>query len=1049
MVEVPSWNGNFPALTDEGNGFGSITLTTTGSIQGIQFVKADATGYTSSVWNSQIQAQGFAKAYFNTADDKWYKESTFATEILAPVLDDIYYVVGSEGMIGENWSWNTDNGLMAETAEGVQAVTFSRIPDGTYEFKIVQDPKDFGWDNQIVDDALKSNNGNMAVTAANGVNDITITLDVATKAVTATVVKSPINGADVAEMIAALPEVDAITLADEESVAAVEAAYEGLSDDEKANVSNYEVLVALRAKLDELQQAADDAANVILHFENVLAWETVNAYAFDYIGQLLGDWPGEEISANASNEGWYSFKLTSATDFTVIFTGSGNQTANIPIVVGEGITEVWITMTGDLEEPDAFGNALYEIVVSDEAPEGWIDENPSDDPVTPEESGKFYFDNSITQWEEVYVWAWVSNDDLWAINNGFMSWPGLALEIDEATGYYVYECAEVVDGINVMFNNAGKGELINDESIYAACPGMVFVPEGIDEDGRWYGSWEDIPSDDPVEPEEPVTPGESGTFYFDNSVTQWDEVCVWCWVTGDDMWSLDNGFEAWPGIALERDAVTGYYIYECAEVVDGINVMFHNAGQGEQINDESANAASVGKVFVPEGIDEGGKWYGSWEDVIEKDDEVIDIADDSEVILDKAEYTYDGTTKTPTVTVKVAGNTLVEGVDYAIAYNENVNAGTATVTITGMGKYVGEVTKTFEIKAAQITEVTLDKTEYTYDGKAKNPTVTVKANGKVLVADTDYTTEYRNNKNVGIATVRVTGKGNYTRIIEKDYKINPSAIKNFTYSARSSSAVALKWTKNVNATGYVIEQYKSGKWVEIKKITKNTTTSYKVTDLSASTANKFRIKAYCKAVGNNMLYSSYTTKTVNTLPSGVKNFTYSARSSSAVVLKWTKNTSATGYVIEQYKSGKWVKIKTITKNSTVSYKVTGLKASTANKFRIKAYKSYGKTNLYSGYVTKSVNTLPAGVKNFTYSARTKNTITLKWAKNTSATGYVVEQYKNGKWVKVKTITKNSTVSYKVSGLKKATSYKFRIKAYKSYGKTKLYSGYVTKTIKTK
>jgi hypothetical protein len=62
---------------------------------------------------------------------------------------------------------------------------------------------------------------------------------------------------------------------------------------------------------------------------------------------------------------------------------------------------------------------------------------------------------------------------------------------------------------------------------------------------------------------------------------------------------------------------------------------------------------------------------------------------------------------------------------------------------------------------------------------------------------------------------------------------------------------------------------------------------------------------------------------------------------------------------------------------------------------------------------------------------------------------VIEQYKNGKWVKIKTVSKNSTVSYKVSGLKKATSYKFRIKAYKSYGSTKLYSGYVSKTIKTK
>ena len=50
---------------------------------------------------------------------------------------------------------------------------------------------------------------------------------------------------------------------------------------------------------------------------------------------------------------------------------------------------------------------------------------------------------------------------------------------------------------------------------------------------------------------------------------------------------------------------------------------------------------------------------------------------------------------------------------------------------------------------------------------------------------------------------------------------------------------------------------------------------------------------------------------------------------------------------------------------------------------------------------------------------------------------------------IKTITKNSTVSYKVTGLKKATSYKFRIKAYKQDGSSKLYSPYTTKTISTK
>ena len=439
---------------------------------------------------------------------------------------------------------------------------------------------------------------------------------------------------------------------------------------------------------------------------------------------------------------------------------------------------------------------------------------------------------------------------------------------------------------------------------------------------------------------------------------------------------------------------------------------------------------------------------------------------DVSVLMDCSDVVYDGIEKVPLVVVKLDEQNLVEGKDYIVTYINNIDVGTATVIVEGKGNYIGKVEKTFVINPSSVKSLT-------YSTRSSSA-VALKWNANQYV--TGYIIEQytdgewiviKDITDVATVSCKVTGLSAsttykfrikaYSAIGDNRYyseytgmSVNtlPSGVKNFTYSARSSSAVALKWAKNTSANGYVIEQYKSGKWVAIKTITSNATVSYKVTGLSASTTCKFRIRAY-KTYGTSKLYSGYVSKTVNTLPSGVKSFTYSARSSSAVVLKWTKNTSASGYVIEQYKNGKWVVIKTITKNSTVSYKVTGLKASTANKFRIKAYKSYGSSKLYSGYVSKSVNTLPSGVTGFTYSDRSNNTITLKWNKNGSASGYVIEQYKNGKWVVIKTVTKNSIVSYKVSGLKKATSYKFRIKAYKSYGSTKLYSGYVTKTIKTK
>lgn len=113
-----------------------------------------------------------------------------------------------------------------------------------------------------------------------------------------------------------------------------------------------------------------------------------------------------------------------------------------------------------------------------------------------------------------------------------------------------------------------------------------------------------------------------------------------------------------------------------------------------------------------------------------------------------------------------------------------------------------------------------------------------------------------------------------------------------------------------------------------------------------STANSY---AHTYAINNGIKWQ-------NVNPSVVSNFTYSARSSSTIALKWSANTDASGYIIEQYKEGKWVEIKDITNASTASYKVTGLKASTANKFRIKAYKSYGSSKLFSSYVTKTIKT---------------------------------------------------------------------------------------------
>ena len=282
---------------------------------------------------------------------------------------------------------------------------------------------------------------------------------------------------------------------------------------------------------------------------------------------------------------------------------------------------------------------------------------------------------------------------------------------------------------------------------------------------------------------------------------------------------------------------------------------------------------------------------------------------------------------------------------------------------------------------------------------------------------------------------------------------NPYGVSGFKCSSKSSTSVTLKWNKGTTASGYQLQQYKNGKWVTIYTANKATNTSYTVKKLKAGTAGyRFRIRAY-KTYGNTKQYGSWSSEVkVNTNPYGVGGFKCSSKSSTSVTLKWNKGTTASGYQLQQYKNGKWVTIYTANKATNTSYTVKKLKAGTAGyRFRIRAYKIYGNTKQYGSWSSEvKVNTNPYGVGGFKAKSTAKNSITLGWNKGTTASGYQLQQYKGGKWVTVYTGTKATSTSYTVKSLKANTSYKFRIRAYKTYGNTKQYGSWSkVLTVKTK
>ena len=267
-------------------------------------------------------------------------------------------------------------------------------------------------------------------------------------------------------------------------------------------------------------------------------------------------------------------------------------------------------------------------------------------------------------------------------------------------------------------------------------------------------------------------------------------------------------------------------------------------------------------------------------------------------------------------------------------------------------------------------------------------------------------------------------------------------------SGRAADALRINWSKNASADGYIVEMYQGNKWVRVAKITNNSTTTFKKSGLKAGAVYKFRVKAY-KMSGSTALYGNYSaTVTARTNPSVIKGVKLGGRAADALRINWSKNASADGYIVEMYKGGKWVRVAKIANSSTTTYRKAGLKACTAYKFRVKAYKMSGKTALYGAYsATLSANTNPTNVSRFRLNSKTGKMLNLGWDMSDDAAGYIVQQYKGGKWVQVAKLAKSKD-RVRINDLSPSTTYKFRIRKYANIGKTTVYGNWSYKSFKT-
>ena len=269
----------------------------------------------------------------------------------------------------------------------------------------------------------------------------------------------------------------------------------------------------------------------------------------------------------------------------------------------------------------------------------------------------------------------------------------------------------------------------------------------------------------------------------------------------------------------------------------------------------------------------------------------------------------------------------------------------------------------------------------------------------------------------------------------------------FAAGSATSSSVSLKWDKNANASGYEIEQYKGGKWTQIAKINNSSTVSYNVSRLAADTTYTFRMRAY-KTLSSGTAYSDYVRLAAKTQLTNTDKFVGTAISPTAVKLDWNRNDKVTGYIIEQYKGGKWTQIAVTKNNTTLKFIVKGLNPDTKYSFRIRSYKTNGTKTTYGGYVSMAGTTRIANVAKFNATALSQTAVKLSWSRNTIASGYVIEQYKGGKWTQINVIKDKNVTTMVVGSLAKGTTYSFRMKSFKTVDGSNRFSEYISAKVTT-
>lgn len=334
---------------------------------------------------------------------------------------------------------------------------------------------------------------------------------------------------------------------------------------------------------------------------------------------------------------------------------------------------------------------------------------------------------------------------------------------------------------------------------------------------------------------------------------------------------------------------------------------------------------------------------------------------------------YTGNEICPELSITSDNYTLVEGVDYTVSYKDNIDFGTATAEIVGIGKYeyLLDATINFNIVPGTVENMRCISTssnsaniEWDAVYGATGYIIQILKNGKWTnagtFADTNATVSglaVGSLNYIHIAAyTNVNGKnyvGAYNKHITVSTQLGPVNPKVSKYT---NSYITLTWDKQTASNGYEVYRYDSGKkkYVLYKTITSGNTNTCKITGLTSNKKYTFKIRAY-KLVDGKKSYASYGSS-VSQYTSVKKPTLKSATSPSTKRIKmtWSKVSGATGYQVmwSTYSDFSQNYLTKSVSSKYLSKTITTAKSKKTYYVKVRAYRTISGKKIYSPWSSK-------------------------------------------------------------------------------------------------